>query len=270
MALKLPLQPFSRPVPEVHLADAPVARVLVQLRFPASTGLITDNTALTRIAAALANQYPTYQEGVEASFQFAGMGQAPATSSHKTVTVKSSSGKTAVTVSPTSITYQSSEYESRVALLRELEAVLAVAMPVVRPSSFDRIGVRYSNLFPRDERLALNVKSAIFEAEQIAQEGVTLQQSISETVYKIDATTALLVRSALLPAGAVIDPGLVAPAGSSGTFLLDLDGFTPGSTADTEPHEVLAKIENLAEVASGYFLWSLTEEGAKAFGADSR
>lgn len=270
MALTLPLQPFSRPVPDVHLSHAPVVRVLAQLRFPASTGLITDPAAMTKIAAALAVDYPSYQEGVEASFQFSTMGQVPATSTHKTFTVRSASGKTAVTVSPTNITYEAAEYDSRKTLLRDLGKVLSAALPVIRPSSFDRIGVRYSNLFPRNDQLTQNVRSTVFAAEEVAVDGVELRQAVSEVIYTIDTATALLVRSALLPPGVTIDPGLKVPAEGDGTFLLDLDSFTPGSTPVTEPPAVLAKVENLAEVAAGYFLWSLTEKGANAFGAENK
>ena len=226
---------------------------------------------MNRIAAALAPEYPTYQEGVEASFQFAagGIGQPPLQSTHKTITVRTASGKTAVSVTPSGITYETGEYDSRRTMLAHLETLLSAAFPVIEAASFDRIGVRYSNLFSRDQQLTHNVRSSLFEAEELATEGARLSQSVSEAVYAIDAATSLLVRSALLPTNVSIDPGIVVPVDGPGVFLLDLDSFTTTPTINTGVTAVLGKVDELAQRAAGYFLWSLKPAGAKALGAAS-
>lgn len=268
MTVQLPQAPFGSSSQEIHLANAPLVRALVQLRFPASTGLISDAQAVLRVAAALATSYPAYEEGLEAAFQIQ-PGASVISPANQVWTLRSASGKSSVRISPVALAYETSAYHSRVEMLQSLKEILAAALPVIRPASIERIGVRYSNLFPRDESLRRRVHASLLNVLDLRSGGVQVQRGASEAVYEVTPETTLAVRMALLLPGTTVDPSLPTPADGPGSFLLDLDSFSQTRHESFSEESLLENVEQLAEVAAGFFLWSLTPEGAEDFGAEA-
>jgi uncharacterized protein (TIGR04255 family) len=265
-------EPFGhQPLPDVHLRDSPLVRVIVQLRFPASTELLADQSRIYAVGREIAEAYPAFEQGNEVSFNVTADGVVPAASATPRWQFRSVSGSEVVVITPTSIALETTAYQSREDLLNSLRLVLKAALPAARPAYIERVGVRYTNHVVKPEqlqRLSSLFREALFASKQIPSGDATLVQTFTESVFTLSNNSGLAVRSGVIPAGAAVDPGIAARGAES--YVLDLDAHSQDRVPPGNSAGVLDRVSDLAEQAYRFFLWALTDEGFTEFGGESK
>ena len=211
-------------VEEVHLHDAPLAKVLTQVQFSRTPQLVSD-AAEAQIAEAL-GRYPVRRRAVPPALVINGQAvptpQAPTT----VLTFADPTGAWQVTLTDTAVALETSEYESRDDFCeRALEVFRAVASTAL-PPVVDRVGLRYID---RLSGAALSRVPEYVTPPLHALFGHTapelgLEHSVTDSLIKISGEDALQVRTGLLPPQASFDPALPPLAGES--WVLDMDAYT--------------------------------------------
>lgn len=256
---------------EVHLNRAPLIKVLAQIQFP-RLSVLTSPDVVQSYASRMRAEYPIIDElnNVVVTITPDGV-QQQSPGGSKVWVLQSADGAWRVSVTETTLSVETTSYQSRTdfcdRLLRVLEPFIeAVGMPFIT-----RLGVRYINRLERDEDLAAiptlfcsPVTSAFLP---LATNDVELQQSLTQSVYRIRRDDGLIARWALLPPNAVIEPTLE-PV-QSASFVFDLDSFR-GYVHRTPPaaRGIVDDAYALGGVAYRYFRWTVTRDFLTHFGGD--
>jgi uncharacterized protein (TIGR04255 family) len=156
------LGPFSdEPIDDAPLANAPLVRVLTQLRFPAAIAALrySDGTAIIgRLVQPLTDLgYPLLEEGQQFGIQITpeGVSQVPG---EKLWSFRSADGSWQMTLSPEFISLHTGVYGGRDDFVKRTKKALEVLAPVVGEVGVSRVGFRYINQLqsvPPEEMLML-------------------------------------------------------------------------------------------------------------------
>jgi uncharacterized protein (TIGR04255 family) len=257
------------PVAEVHLVDAPLARVLTQVRYSRTPALVSP-AGEAQLAEAL-GRYPVRRQGVAQAVVVQigpqGIAQAPPSPTSQILTFSEPQERWKVTVSDTSLSIETSEYDTRddfcQRALEVFEAVAAVDLPPV----VDRIGVRYIDRLVGDALGRVGDylhPSLIGLTGAIETSDLEVVQSVTQSRIRAMSNELLTINSGLVPAGAIVDP--VVPALNEPSWLLDIDVATIAGGQAFEPSEVAALVRGFAEHAYIFFRFATTDEFLNDFG----
>lgn len=260
--------PFAvEAVSEVPLPRTPLERVIAQVRFPPEPTLTTPQ-AVDDFRAPLRRRYPNLSQEHELAILGSPTGVAQQ-QGEELWRLSDAEGAWKVTLAKTFVALDASIYTSRQEFITRLEEILAT-LGAVRPVSVvGRLGVRYINrLIGPDAttdlgdmvrpQLTSMVRDLPYRSEAAAL------QSFDETVVAL-GDMALKIRTAFLPPRATIDPNI--PPMEEGTWLLDLDGFTP-EPFDFDPVKASQRAANIAERIYRFFRWSMSDEAIRRFGGE--
>lgn len=273
--------PFGRePVPEIHLDEAPLRRVICQVRFPSLVALATGVDVAHRIAGALQNEYPLLEEGQEVTITISpsGVTQAPANS--RVWQLRSPDAEWTVTYGAQFVALNTESYTDRDDFRARLRRVLDCFAAEVSPPFVERIGWRYVNRVevpPADLRDL--IRAELLGGVAARLDNVALVNAMNEALYDFTSGAAddngisklvgqvadgLQVRWGMLPPGAALDPTL--PPWPNAGWVLDLDSFLFGrSTFDVDV--LMEKATGLSDRAYRFFRWSVTDQFLQRFGA---
>lgn len=261
-----PEGPFAEtPPPSIRLENAPLARVLCQVRWPELTQLAQQFEPIAKaIGADISGDYPLFAMRQEANFTVgpSGVSASPGVAIYQWTTPD---GRFNVHFSHTFLTLETERYTSKEDLIGRLEKVLEVVLHHAAIPICVRMGYRYTNRVPANIDIKPLIRAEVRGGDAVAppRPGVKVVQSVSETLFKIDADT-LLARWAHLPAGATIDPTLQ-PL-STESWLLDLDAYNE-ETIPFVAADLARSALRLAGRGYTFFRWSVTDAFLEAFGA---
>lgn len=258
-------------VAEVPLTDAPLVRVLSQVRFPRLAALAAGEDTANAFAAAMGADYPILNEQREVSVTITpeGVTQAPGTA--RVWQLRSADEQWQVSFGDSFLTVDTAAYTSREDFAASVLNAWRCFVDVVRPPFVERVGVRYINRVA--DAATLNDLPTLVRPEalggvMVALAGdVSLSHSMHEALYHLDERNGLQARWGVLPPGAVLDPTL--PPVPETSWVLDLDAFRVGRN-DVDPGQVGEHVEQLAERAYRYFRWVVTPEFLTRFGGEAR
>lgn len=263
-----PTDPFGHdPITEVYLPEAPLARVLSQVRWPAVTELKADlDGVATRLGQQLSETFPLYGQQREAQVLLTpeGVTQTPGAVIYQFQSVDEN---WKVSMTDSFLTLETSVYRSRTDFCNRLASVLASLASVINPPWINRVGFRYVN---RVEGQNFDLLDSIVEPAVLGgaavplSDGVSLVNSISQTVYALNDAM-LLARWAKLPAGNTIDPSIEAVDGWS--WVLDLDAYREGKM----PFDATGLSEtaaSLSAIAYNFFRWATKPEFLRLYGGE--
>lgn len=259
--------PFAgTPPASIRLKNAPLARVLCQVRWPELTRLVQQFEPIAQaIGGDLANDYPLFAVKRESNFVIGpnGVSASPGVAVYQWTTAD---GRFHVHFSHTFLTVETRRYTSKEDLIGRLEKVLEV---IVRHAAIPicvRLGYRYTNRVAGDVDIRPLIRAEVRGGEAVtpSRPGVEVVQSISETLFKVDGDR-LLARWAQLPGGATIDPTL--DPLSTGSWMLDLDAYNEETNQFIAADIARAAIR-LAGRGYTFFRWSVTREFLEAFGGE--
>lgn len=258
--------PFSLIEQEsIPLSNAPLDRVLCQVRWPELTGFMQRFDSIAEnLSSALANDYPLFAKMHEANFVFGPNGVAPQPGTF-VYQWSSADASWSVHFAPTFITVETSEYTNKEDLLGRLRKILVAAQECASIPVYSRIGYRYTNRVSTGADINNLIKPEVRGGGAVpVRDGACVVQSVTETLYSVDQDK-LLARWAQLPPGATVDPAI--PPLPSESWVLDLDSFTE-TTAAFDPEVITKAALRLAKRGYAFFNWSVTPQFLQMFGAE--
>jgi len=263
-------------VEEVALPDAPLARVVAQIRYRRLSVLATDNGGANAVAAALRQAYPLLNEAQEVAVTITPEGVSQAPGGGRLWQLRSVDLNWQVSFGPEFVSLDTSTYTGREDFMARLKTVLTCFADTIAPPFAERIGVRYINRIENvdvDELKEL-VRPEVLGGLAVPMRTVTLTHSLSEALYNLRpdilpggvVMDGLQARWGVLPPGAVLDPTL--PPVPTPSWVLDLDSFRVGK-ADIAADAIADEVRNLAERAYRYFRWVVTPAFLTRFGGEA-
>jgi uncharacterized protein (TIGR04255 family) len=254
--------PFTCDIPkEIPLPEAPLARVLVQVRFPEVLA-IEQRGFVAPFQEAIRAVYPVLREEQAQEVVAGPTGVQSRTSLAWRFGDAESRWRASLTAG--FLTLETTKYSSRTDFLGRLEFLLEALAKHIEPRQADRVGVRYIDRIVgiKAEEMAKLVRA---EVRGIAGSPVVrhAQHGLTETLFGLDADR-VLARWAHLPAGATIDPSAI-EAVTEPSWILDLDMFT----TKPEPFVVsalLTRAQRYAERLYAFFRWAVTDDFLRRYG----
>ena len=260
--------PFVDPLPhEVPLPNAPLERVIAQVRFPQVLS-ISKREFVASFQEAIREQYPVLQVEQTQEVMFGPQGTMP-TPPQVIWRLLAADEKWRVSLALDFLAIETTSYESRTDFLNRFSCVLAALETHVRPKIMQRLGMRYIDRvsgepFTEIRRL---VRSEVLGVSA-APAGQHARSALCEAVFWIpDSPVRLLARWGILPPNATVDPSAVLPL-EGPSWLLDLDAFSAEPRPFT-PSSVLSEARTLAERTYAFFRWAVEDEFLRTYGGNA-
>jgi uncharacterized protein (TIGR04255 family) len=252
---------------EIHLASAPLVRVIAQLRYPQLASM-ADDTVAHAFAKEVSDDYPLLEETREISLLIAGA----TISQQEQMTSQVWRLRTAdenwlVTLGRNSLSLEALAYAGRRDFCDRLTRLAETFIRKAAPPHFDRLGIRYINRVTDAQVIAdlpkLVQPEMMGTAALKLPRNVTIHHSLLEAQFNQDSHS-MLVRCGVLPADTTIDPTV--PATTLPSWILDIDSAVSGTevvTIDRISHLTT----DLAERAYRFFRYAVNRDFLKLFEA---
>ncbi len=259
--------PLIGPPPaEVPLPQAPLERVIAQVRFPPVVALAEPGPLVARFQEAIRADYPVLREEHSIAVQIGSQGVI-SEQSGQVWQFHAVDGSWYAALGAEFLALVCSRYTSRADFFRRWLRLLAALGETINPAQVDRLGVRYVDRLrlPAPTQLGGLVRkelAGVLDTE-LAQHTYI---GLSEHVFELpeDPGARLRARWGWLPARQTYEAMVVAPD-PSGSWLLDLDAFR-GATEGYDAVELCDASRAFAERIYTFFRWSVTDDFLRRFG----
>ncbi len=252
------------PPPEVPLPDAPLVRVIAQVRFP-MVASVEKRDFIATFQEAIRADYPVLRPEESRSVVLGPKGVMDARA-NTVWRFHDGSGAWRVSLAPDFLALETTRYTSRDDFLGRFGSVLEALVTHVDPKVADRLGVRYidrvtgSNLsdLPRLVRPEVcGILSTAFAK--------LARQAICEAVFDLPGNAGQVkTRWGRVPAHGTVDPASV-DAIDEPSWLLDVDAFQAEQRA-LDVDSVLQQARGFAERIYSVFRWAVTDEFLRRYG----
>jgi uncharacterized protein (TIGR04255 family) len=264
--------PFGPATPgHIPLQRPPLIRALAQVRFPTSSAFVGDEDGVAKaVAAALAVDYPIFQESREVSLTITPDGFGGSPGGARIWRLISASGRTSVNFGGSFLAIETADYTRRSEFVGRLATAWDALTRHARPPFVERLGVRYTNRIEDPAqilRLQEMIRPEVLGVVAVDPGNARLVTGLSEAQYQMLDGSTLQARWGLLPGGLVVDPTL--PAATETSWLLDLDAYRVWSPGECSGDQVGELAGELALSAYQFFRWTMTAEALGEFGGDS-
>ena len=259
--------PLAASLPaEVPLPNAPLVRVIVQVRFPSILS-IEKRDFVAPFQEVIRKSYPVLR--VE---QTRGIVLGPDGPAHLLPNVTwrftSVDEQWRVSLATDFVAIETTAYESRSNLLDRFEEVVGSLESNVGPQMVDRLGVRYID---RITGSSVDDIDRLVRPEMLGVAGTAAGKlanlSISEALFDLPTRPAQMrARWGLLPKGGTVDPAAIEPIDER-SWILDLDIFSLDSRS-FDSARLLSDTRFFAERGYSFFRWAVTEEFLRRYGGD--
>jgi uncharacterized protein (TIGR04255 family) len=257
--------PLSAPPPkEVPLEEAPLIRVIAQVRFPPILS-IEKQDFVGSFQEAIREKYPILQPEQTQTFVFGAQGAIQPTSQ---ITWRFTDIEDSWRVSLTSnyMALETTAYSSRNDFLERLEHVLTALKKNFDPQIVERFGLRYiDRLTGQDlEDISSLVKPEI-SGIMAAEFRSDIHQTIHESLFVVPGgEEKISARWGLIPADATFDPNAIEPIDKPSWFL-DLDMFI-ARKREFSVEALMDEGQRFAERIYTFFRWAVTADFLVRFG----
>jgi len=257
------VDPLVAPLPaEVPLKDAPLVRVIAQLRFPEVLS-IEQREFVASFQEAIRAKYPVLRQE-QAQGILVGPGGITTAKPQIAWRFSDTDGHWRVSLSPDFLALETTKYTNRNEFFERLRVVAEALGEHIEPAQIDRIGIRYIDRITGDavDEIAQLVRP---EVRGIAgtPAAAHVSHALSETLFDLNDAR-VLARWGCLPPGATFDPSAFEPV-QERSWILDLDMFSAQPTAfDVET--VVAESRRYAERIYTIFRWAVTKEFLLRYG----
>ena len=257
--------PLTAPPPkEVPLENAPLIRVLAQVRFPNILS-IEDKGFVAPFQESIRNIYPILKPEQTTGFVIGASGIT--TGSPKMVwRFTDTSGNWRVSLAPDFLAIETITYSSRSDFLHRLERILVALNEHIKPQIVERFGLRYvDRLDGKDiENLSTLVRSEV-AGIIVSEFRDQIHQNINESLFKLPGKEGqILARWGLLPANATIDPSTIEPINEP-SWVLDLD-MSLVERREFSVEDLMSDAQEFAERIYTFFRWAVTPDFLRRFG----
>jgi uncharacterized protein (TIGR04255 family) len=255
--------PLVAPPPaEVPLKDAPLVRVIAQVRFPEILA-VEQRDFVAPFQEALRATYPVLRQE-----QTQGLRLSPAGIAHAKPQLawrfSDLDGHWRVSLTPEFLALETTKYTSRSDFFVRLRAVVEALDEHVEPKLIDRLGVRYID---RITGAAVDEIASLVRPEVRGITGTDaathVAHALSESMFELPDAR-VLARWGRLPAGATVDPAAIEPAQEK-SWILDLDMFSAAPMPFAVDRAV-AEAQRFAERIYTIFRWAVTDDFLRRYG----
>lgn len=263
--------PFDNPEPgNVPLPDAPLVRVLAQVRFPQFSQFMSDQDRIARqFGALVSEEYPLFEEGMETAFLLTPAGVSQQQGGSKLWRLRAVDASWQVSFAQNFVALETSSYVRRRDFADRFEKVWEAFRSVARPPFIERVGIRYTNRVERPE--VLNCLGDYLRPEVSGVIGVQmveghLERTVSESLYRFDDGSEFQARYGHLPAGVSLDPGISPAVGAS--WVLDLDSFHGWGPTGHNGDAIGEELRTLGLRCYQFFRWAVRPIFLTEFGGE--
>ncbi len=257
--------PLVAPPPEeVPLRDAPLVRVIAQVRFPPILA-VQQPDFIAPFQEAIRTVYPVLRQEYAQSLL---VGPQGISAGQKQVAWRLADleGAWRVSLAPEFVALETTDYSSRSDFIGRMQAVLEAVAKHLEPAVVQRVGLRYIDRVTGD---ALDDIAKLVRPEMLGIVNTPLYEharhALSETLLSVpDASEQLLARWGHLPEGGTVDPNAIEPIAER-SWVLDIDMFS----VEPKSFSVDSLVEDLrryAERLYTVFRWAVTEEFLRRYG----
>jgi uncharacterized protein (TIGR04255 family) len=254
------------PPTEVPLPQAPLVRVIAQVRFPLILS-IQKQEYISPFQEAIRALYPVLRLEQNQGVMLGDAGVVGTRSSQVWRFHDSSEGWR-VSLATDFLALETTNYTSRDDFIGRFELLLRAMQEHLTPGTIDRLGVRYIDQIvgPNLDDLGSLIRPEVcgVSASPLASQ---TQHAVTECVFELpDEQGNLKARWGNLPKNGTIDPGVLRPIDQH-SWILDLDAYT------REQHSfdidgIVEKTRSLAQRAYCVFRWAVTDEFLRRYGGD--
>jgi len=257
--------PLIAAVPtEVPLSNAPLVRVISQVRFPIIVS-IEKREFIGSFQEAIRDMYPVLRieqtHGV-----IMGVQTIEPTQSNTIWRFGDVEGKWRASLASGFVALETTAYTSRSDFLERLRILLEAVNTHVGPKLADRLGVRYIDRVTGDqvheiEKLVRKEILGILATPVVAY----VQHALSESLFKIpDSNARMLARWGRLSEDVTPDPGAIEPI-SDPSWILDIDMFC-AEPKPFDPGKLIDDTRTYAERIYAFFRWAVTDAFLRQYG----
>lgn len=255
--MRATVDPLVAPLPaEVPLTDAPLVRVIAQLRYPEILS-VEQRDFVAPFQEAIRRKYPVLRQDQTQGIL---LGPSGLLSAKPQIAWRFSDteGHWRVSLTPEFLALETTKYVSRADFLSRLESLAEALGEHIDPAQIDRLGIRYID---RITGAAVDDIAALVRPEVRGITGTAASahalHALSESLFELPEKTRVLARWGSLPAGATVDPDAIEPSQEE-SWVLDLDMFSaapmPFSVA-----RVVAEAQRYSERIYTLFRWAVTD-----------
>lgn len=257
--------PLVLPSPaEVPLTQAPLVRVIAQLRFPEILA-VEQRDFVAPFQEALRDAYPVLRQEQTQAIMVTVGGVQPA-KPQIAWRFGDIDNHWRVSLTPGFVSLETTKYTSRSNFFERLGTVVRALDEHVEPKLIDRLGVRYI------ARITGAMVDDIAELVIPEVRGILgtdaakhAQHAMSETLFAVDDAR-ILARWGRLPPGVTTDPAAIEPVAET-SWILDLDVFGP-SAMPFEASAIVAKATEFSARQYAIFRWAVTDEFLRRHGGE--
>ena len=252
------------PPEEVPLPEAPLVRVIAQVRFTPILS-VEKREFIAPFQEVIRSAYPILRQEQTRGIVLGPQGLAPV-QGQVAWRFADVEGKWRVSLAPDFLALETTSYSSRSDFLERLQTVVEALQKHIKPSVVQRQGLRYID---RVTGQALEDIADLVRPEVLGIAATSMSSqprlSLSETLFDLPESKAqLLARWGRVPEGATVDPSAIEPIGEP-SWILDVDMFST-EQRPFDPAQVLADARSFAERLYAFFRWAVTEEFLRRYG----
>lgn len=256
----------SPPPPEVPLGDAPLVRVIAQVRFPQILS-VEKGDFVAPFQEALRGKYPLFQENQARGVRVDPSGFATFVP-QVAWRLSSADGNWRVSLTPDFLAFETAKYTSRADYFARFGAVVHALAQHIEPTHVTQLGVRYIDRITGD---------ALGDIDRLVREevrgikgkavGTHASLVVSQSLFELPNTnTKVSARWGHLPPNATTDPAALEPIAEP-SFILDLDMIG----AELRPFAVdaiLTEAEQYSRRIYTIFRWVVTDAFLRRYGGE--
>ena len=259
----------SDPPKEIPLKNAPLVRVLAQVRFPTILSIqqLQDNNLVASFQEAIREQYPLFYKDRIQGYTL-GNQQIETAEGIIIWRFQDRDGMWQISLAPSFLSLDTKRYSSRTEFLKCLEEALSALSEHIKPQICERIGLRYVDRIDLDQiddikKFIDPTISGILSTEV----GDYVDQAFTESLLSLpEQKEKIVARWGKLPPKATIDPAIIEPINKS-TWVLDLD-MSISERINFDVQEIKDKTNDFSKRLYTIFRWIVTENFLKHFGGN--
>jgi uncharacterized protein (TIGR04255 family) len=251
------------PPEEISLKDAPLVRVIAQVRFPVIAS-IERRDFIGPFQEAIRSTYPILRQEKAMGVVVGPQGGA-AVPPETIWRFLEEAGHWRVSLAPNFVALETLSYTSRSDFIERFKTVAEAVNEHIEPRIVARLGVRYIDRITDPhmddiEKLVRKEMLGILASPMVEH----VQHSLTETIFALpDSENKLLARWGCVPPKGTVDPNAIEPVDQK-SWILDLDMFND-QQRQFAPDALAAEAQAFTERLYAFFRWAVTDEFLKRY-----
>jgi uncharacterized protein (TIGR04255 family) len=256
----------AQPPEEVPLKDAPLIRVIAQVRFPPILS-IEKKDFVGSFQEAIREKYPILQPEQTQTFVFGPQGVVQPTF-QLTWRFIDTADSWRVSLAPNFMALETTAYSSRRDFLERLEHLLIAFDKSFNPQIIERFGLRYiDRLIGQDLQNISSLVKPEMAGLMAAEFREYIHQTVNESLFVLpNGGEKIIARWGLMPGGATFDPDAIEPVAEA-SWILDID-MSLSKNREFCIEELMSEGRCFAERIYTFFRWAVKDDFLRRFGGE--